>query len=62
MYKEVSKMANTYTENQLKRMTKAELIKIIKEKDEQINRQLAFLAQVIHKYGITAEEFTEKGE
>lgn len=55
-------MANTYTENQIKRMTKAELIKIIKEKDEQINRQLAFLAQVIHKYGITAEEFTEKNE
>lgn len=45
-------MENTYT----KRMTKAELMDVIKKKDEQINRQLALLAQIIYKYNITTED------
>lgn len=49
-------MTNTYTDAKLKRMTKAELMDVIKEKDEQIKRQLVLLAQIIYKYNITTED------
>lgn len=49
-------MANTYTDAKIKRMTKTELMDVIKEKDEQINRQLVLLAQIIYKYNITTED------